>query len=261
MEKLKENNILKAVVIAIIYWIIYQIVGKAINIENEYFHDVIVYAIMLLFLYVVLKIVKKDSILKEKGKGIKYGIQIGKFMFILSLIVLISSLISGFGNEEANFSLSRSFWFILSFIGTGLTEEILCRGINQNIICDQLGRNNRKSVIKGILISSAIFGGLHLFNIFGGVSIKGSIIQAIYSTFIGFYWGAIYARTKNIWSVCFLHALLDCSSLIDIGMFDLGTVTETMSSGSIATMAFSLIYLFLGLYILRNQKSDEFLEN
>lgn len=264
MEKLKENNIIKAIGIAVIYWVIYKIVGNAINStitsDNTYFLQVIIYFIMLLFLYIVLKLVKKTEILKEKGNGIKYGMQVGRFMFVLSIIVLISSLITGIGNEEANFSLSRSFWFILSVIGTGLTEEILCRGINQNIICDQLGRKSRQTIIKGILISSVIFGALHLGNIFAGVSIKGAIVQAIYSIFIGFYFGAIYTRTKNIWSVSLLHALLDCSSLIDAGVFGLSTTTEIMSGGSLPTVLFSLIYLFLGLYILRDKKADEFVE-
>ncbi len=264
MEKLKENNIIKAIGIAVIYWVIYKIVGNAINStitsDNTYFLQVIIYVIMLLFLYIVLKLVKKTEILKEKGNGINYGMQVGRFMFVLSIIVLISSLITGIGKEEANFSLSRSFWFILSVIGTGLTEEILCRGINQNIICDQLGRKSRKTIMKGILISSVIFGALHLGNIFAGVSIKGAIIQAIYSIFIGFYFGTIYARTKNIWSVSLLHALLDCSSLIDAGVFGLSTTTEIMSGGSLPTVLFSLIYLFLGLYILRDKKADEFVE-
>lgn len=101
---------------------------------------------------------------------------------------------------------------------------------------------------------------MHLGNIFAGVSIKGAIVQAIYSIFIGFYFGAIYTRTKNIWSVSLLHALLDCSSLIDAGVFGLSTTTEIMSGGSLPTVLFSLIYLFLGLYILRDKKADEFVE-
>ena len=107
MEKLKENNIIKAIGIAVIYWVIYKIVGNAINStitsDNTYFLQVIIYFIMLLFLYIVLKLVKKTEILKEKGNGIKYGMQVGRFMFVLSIIVLISSLITGIGNEEANF--------------------------------------------------------------------------------------------------------------------------------------------------------------
>lgn len=182
-------------------------------------------------------------------------------MFIFSLIVLVLNFFNGMGNEEANFSLSRTFWFILSYIGTGLTEEILCRGIIQNIICDQLGRKNRKSIIVGILLSSVIFGVMHLGNLFADVSIQGVIVQAIYATFIGFYFGAIYARTKNIYSVSILHALLDTSSLFDAGVFGVGSTVENISDGSIATVLFSLVYLALGLYILRSAKADEFVED
>lgn len=269
MEKIKGNNIIKAIIIAISFWIVYKIAGEIISslfaskitADNAYFFQVLVYVIVLIYLFIILKLVKKDKILKEKGRGINYGIKVGRFMFIFSLIVLVSNFFTGMENEEANFSLSRTFWFILSYIGTGLTEEILCRGIIQNIICDQLGRKNRKSIIVGILLSSVIFGIMHFGNLFADVSLQGVIVQAIYATFIGFYFGAIYARTKNIYSVSILHALLDTSSLFDTGVFGVGSIVKNISDGSIATVLFSLVYLALGLYILRSAKADEFVEN
>ena len=80
MEKIKGNNIIKAIIIAISFWIVYKIAGEVISslfaskitADNVYFLQVLVYVIVLLYLFIILKLVKKDKILKEKGRGINY---------------------------------------------------------------------------------------------------------------------------------------------------------------------------------------------
>lgn len=266
LKESKKKSILLCIGIVIVYLIVYNLLGIiassvfSITKENSPFWDTIIYAIMIIFLCFIMKKTNKTYVLEEKGKGFKNGLRVGKFLVVFESIIAVCSFISNVGGNSLR-PIIQILFFIISVTGTGLTEEFLFRGIVQNILLDTYGRKEKKSIITGIMISSLIFGTMHLINIFSGVSVNGAIIQALSTISIGFYFGAVYVRCKNIWSVAFLHALLDFVGEIQVGIFGINSLIDQVSSNTNPlSVVFSLVFLIIGLWLLRKDKIQECIE-
>ena len=68
-------------------------------------------------------------------------------------------------------------------------------------------KKNRVGVFLAIVISSVIFGLVHLVNLFSGGSAMGVILQTGYSFLIGGMCAVILVKTKNIWYCVLLHGV------------------------------------------------------
>ena len=90
-------------------------------------------------------------------------------------------------------------------------EEIIFRGFIQGYL------SKRAGIWPAIIITSVIFGLIHLPNGATGIALglwnwKLAIMAGLAG--IGFGW--VYARTKSIWNVILLHAILSCAYFLFI---------------------------------------------
>ena len=99
------------------------------------------------------------------------------------------------------------------FIGTGLFEEVLYRGLVLKMLLRKTG-HSKKGVIFACVISSAIFGLLHIVNVFAGAPVLSTISQIIHATATGLFFAAVFLRTKKLWIPILLHGLLNLSAQI-----------------------------------------------
>lgn len=111
--------------------------------------------------------------------------------------------------------------FIIKCLAIGLMEEMLFRGLLQNIIGEKFNDKKYGALIT-VAVTSAIFGGIHLLNLFAGAGAGATFLQVGYSFLIGAMFSAVLIKTKNIWLCVFLHAAFDFGGLI---VTDLGTGT------------------------------------
>jgi membrane protease YdiL (CAAX protease family) len=106
------------------------------------------------------------------------------------------------------------FQGILLLLGIGIREEVLFRGVITNAIARKYG-----STTKGLWITAlstgAIFGAMHLSNVFYGVSFAGALTQAVGCIAGGVLYCAIYLRGGSIWVVALLHSLKDTPALLE----------------------------------------------
>jgi membrane protease YdiL (CAAX protease family) len=126
-------------------------------------------------------------------------------MPILSLITKDAYLV----NSEARYIV----WFALECLSTGLFEEIAFRGV---ILMTFLRKRRATHVqlLWGILLSSAVFGGLHLINLFSGAGVGDTVLQVGYSFLIGAMYAVILFKTANIWLCVLLHAVYNFGGLL-----------------------------------------------
>ena len=91
-------------------------------------------------------------------------------------------------------------------LGVGLFEEMAFRGC---IFTALMSRCKKRTVdvFWAIVLSSAIFGAIHLVNIFAGAGVGAVILQVGYSFLIGGMCSVILIKTANIWYCVFLHAV------------------------------------------------------
>lgn len=121
--------------------------------------------------------------------------------------------------------------FALGCLLIGLFEETAFRGAIFLMLLEKR-RNDTKQIFWTAVWSSAIFGGIHLFNLIGGAGIGATLQQVGYSFLIGGMCSVVLLKTKNIWLCALLHAIFDfCGYLIpllgDGSLWDTPTIIIT----------------------------------
>jgi membrane protease YdiL (CAAX protease family) len=230
----KEMLILVALVLLICFYITYG--GSLINkllpknwIENEQSYVLIIFFRKLLFFVLIPFFVYKASGFSLKDFGLKespvklFSKRSAIIFLLLSIAALLFQFFLGNGSKpirEGQFNgwqLARGLplCFLYLFFDAGLVEEFFFRGLLQSRLSVLL-----KSATGGIIISAIIFGlvhapGLYLrgagsegieeqlpFNFFAAYTIA-------YMSIAGIFIGIVYHKTKNLWLVMAIHAMVD----------------------------------------------------
>ncbi len=96
--------------------------------------------------------------------------------------------------------------YALLCICVGFFEEMAFRGCIFSMLLQRRGKR-QIDVFVSIVLSSVIFGVVHLVNVFGGANIGAVVLQVGYSFLIGGMCSVILVKTKNIWYCVVLHAV------------------------------------------------------
>lgn len=178
------------------------------------------------------------------------------------LIALNNFPISAYLNDRTNIvePTSTVFLFLLTCLATGFAEEIIFRGIGLQFLLQRLPQT-LKGTILAVLLSSLVFGLMHLFNIFGGSGVGNTLLQVGYSFLMGAMWAVLYLKTKNIWLVMILHGLYNFFGQV---LFELGSVINRYDTVTIAITVI-LAVLVMGYTIklvveIPQKEVDDFIE-
>ncbi|MGL5675810.1 MAG: lysostaphin resistance A-like protein [Cellulosilyticaceae bacterium] len=192
---------------------------------------------------------------KGFGKGLVYGIP----------FIIIGILAAVIGNMGINFSqlqpisLAGMTLFTVNMIFVGVNEELSMRSLILNNLIHKYGES-RKSIYKAILISSIIFGAIHLVNIFF-MSPVTVLVQTINAASAGVLFAAIYICSKNIWAGIVIHALVDWLALF-IGQCFVGgesvlSVSMTIPQGIMMIILGSLPPLVIAIIMINKKIAKE----
>ena len=207
----------------------------------EIFYALLVLIVMLLF--------KNSYVFTNKQEKFKKSISYGLPMILVSIIFLVSSIFSLDG-----FSIPNFINVLIFCIFIGIAEEFLCRGWIQNEFIERYSKD-KKSVILSIILSSLVFGLMHITNV-TTQSLFETILQIINATAMGVFLGSIYYKTKNIWSVIFLHSFYDFSIFLgEMNLVkDCTYATPTMGIvivNSLSIIVTSLFWIFSAIYVIK----------
>lgn len=117
------------------------------------------------------------------------------------------------GQERVTGDAGHILLLALECLCVGLFEEMTFRGVIFLGILEKR-RNSTRGIFISILLSSAIFGGIHAINFIYGSA--GAVIQQIgYSFLIGAMCSVVLLKTANIWLCVLLHATYNfCGALV-----------------------------------------------
>ena len=162
---------------------------------------------LVLFLLIIplIFIFKNKYVFIEKKVNFFKSLIMAWPMLILAIIIFVGQACNINFSEICFYELLALLIFCILI---GLAEEFLCRGWLQNEFIEKFGYTSKK-VIYCIFISSILFGLMHVANMFAGQSVVDTFFQVINAVIGGLFFGIIYFRTKNIWSVVFIHAFWD----------------------------------------------------
>lgn len=207
----------------------------------------------IIIVFIILICTHKQNILKGTILSFLRGISAGGFLCGLIAVHLIAFFIYDFSGEKV-LPISNIMIFVFSMLVTGFAEEIIFRGIIYNTISECFDIHSKKNIYISLCLSSIIFGMMHISNIFSGVSIIGSIVQAVCAFGVGLYFNAIYIRCNNIWSVIILHGLNDIAASLNAGVLGESDMVSDISAYHPVKLIIVLLYIALSVYILRDSK-------
>lgn len=168
-------------------------------------------AFMLYFLYQQMyagaeqKPVKRNS----KEKGSLYIAAAGGIFAVLSLISL---------SEQSfqNLNMAVCGYLFLNCFLTGVFEEIIFRGLIQNLFLRYFAYG-KKRISTGIVYASMIFAAVHLFNLMEHPEfILGTFTQVIYTFCLGMLLGTSYFIRGSLYRVIFLHGIFNFLGQISV---------------------------------------------
>ena len=147
--------------------------------------------------------------------------------------------------------------FALECISVGFFEEVIFRGLILVLLIQKFSKTKQELFI-AIVLSSSIFGLMHLWNLMMGASFYDTFLQVGYSFLMGMMWAIVFLKTKNIWFVVFLHAAYNFFGRV---VTTLGTVNNQFDTATIVLtvvlsviVACSMFYVFLQLNVKEVQE-------
>ncbi len=255
--------------------------------------NIFIYFFVVLFYYLVFELMTNNflSSLVSVIRYSKYGLFIVSEVCWLSLVLLAIFLFNDgkiFGEKNDGFFKTLFICFPLTISGVfytltsldslfnstllnvvgiaiysftiGLTEELLVRGWILNRFFKKYDRK-RKEIYLSILFSSLIFGGMHISNIWvGGQTVSETLIQVLFATAAGVFFGTAYFRTRNIIALAFVHGFYDFSLLIsDVNLLRDCTTFPNFNITKyqlFINLINSLILVLASLVIMRKSKTN-----
>ncbi|MBR5445150.1 MAG: CPBP family intramembrane metalloprotease [Clostridia bacterium] len=190
------------------------------------------------------------------SKGFGSTLKAGMAVFVWYLFTLVVNILNAVLVTHAEWQTFPVILVgVLAMIGIGVREEVIFRGIIGNSLALKHG-TDKKGLWFAVLVSSALFGIVHITNIFNGVEVLGLIAQIIGAFAAGLLYTAIYLRGGNIWFLVLIHALTDAAGLF-VSTFTVTTVSEVDQVSNlniVGALILVCVDICLSLFLLRKSK-------
>ena len=213
-----------------------------------------------IYLFILMKLWNLESIISFQPKSFFRGLIIGLSMILFCTFGGIVGL-EDVGDTPFTSISHIYYWIIVYIISAGFVEEVMTRGFIINLVIEKFPFTRKRNVIIACTISAVLFGLTHIMNMAStGEFPLGQILQ---TTGMGLIFGAIYVRTRCIWSNIAVHAYWD----IMIGLSSILFAIEktTASKTLIEDLTFSgpvlLVYILIFIFLMREKKKNEYLVN
>lgn len=147
-------------------------------------------------------------------------------------------------------SIKVILFVFLSTAFVGLSEETMFRGIMFQAL------RSRFALWPAIILTSVLFGSVHILNAFTTGEVLNSFLQAFTATLSGFAFIALLVRTGSIWPSIVYHALWD------FGTFSMSATQHGSGGGDVPGILALLLPVILvlpdflyGVYLMRNVRN------
>ena len=261
----KKLNIIVYFLIVLFYYLIFELITNnflssfvSVIRYSKYGLYIISEVCWLTFVLIAIFLFKDAKIFSDKKEGFFKTLMVCFPLTLIAIVYTISNRKYLHGTPIIDL-----IGVIIYALTIGLTEELLVRGWILNQFFKKYS-SKRKEIYLSIIFSALIFGGMHITNIWtSGQTIPQTLIQILFATAAGIFFGAAYYRTRNILGVAFVHGFYDLSILIsDINKFRDCTnnyVASITKYQFFIALGNSLILILAALIIMRKSKTNPLL--
>lgn len=147
---------------------------------------------------------------------------------------------------------SQILFVVINTLMVGLSEEFMFRGVLFRAL------RSRLYLWPAILLTSVLFGGVHVFNVFITGQLIDATAQALSAMMSGFIFVALLLRTGSLWVPIVYHGLFDMSIFLatsGAGEAAAGAEASTLVR-FLAPMALDIPNLLCALFLLRKVRNE-----
>ena len=187
----------------------------------------------------------------------------GFLIIIPFLLVVVNNFpIIPLINGEAKFNLNNDFikWlcYLLAVLGGVLLEEITFRGLVLPTLYKYF-KNKKNREFLTIFVQAALFGIVHLVNLFAGSGIVPVITQIGYSFLIGAMCGIAFIKSGSFYTAVGLHFIFNIGGLL----YDFNMITGTIwtTTTILLTAILAVIVTIYAFYLVFVNKKSNFEQN
>ncbi len=176
-----------------------------------------------------------------------------KYLNLIPIYLVVLGMLSVVSKDFTQTSFINVFLLLFACLTVGFAEEFLFRGVLQSFFLKSYV-NRKKGVFIGVCIPALVFGMFHLVNLINNDNTMVVLIQAVFATFIGFFFGALVLKTNKIIPVAITHGLINFSFSI---AFLPGLAVTEQTGFSIAPIIVTLPLFITGLLIINRIKKED----
>ena len=183
--------------------------------------------------------------LKKKNLMSYYGIKSLKELDYKNLLFCAPMIVVASVNLRYGINIDHSWeqviFITLKMLGVGFAEEILFRSFLMKAIMN-------KSTTAAVIVSSTVFGMIHIFNLLYGADTTATLAQVVFATALGLMFSMFFFKTNNIVPCVICHSFINMTSIFLPN--DLSN--EQLYTGWIIIIIPSVFYAF---YLYKTEKA------
>jgi membrane protease YdiL (CAAX protease family) len=180
-------------------------------------------------------------------KEIGFTLQLNWREWLSYLPLLILPALSALVSDFQVTSPAQITFFALFAFAIGFAEEVIVRGIFLRIFLP-------KGRLYAVLMSSLIFGLMHLGNLLIGADLGSTLTQVVYATLIGIAFAGVLSYGRSIWPLIVIHALVDFFPMLS------GPVADNSQMDILSVLiliAVQIPFAIYGYWMLRRRMKAE----
>lgn len=216
----------------------------------RFFASAVCIALMWRFSYTHLLFPKKLKAMRFLTVLPFFAIAVNNFPFL--------SVLMGEASLDGASAVGYATYALICF-SVGLFEELAFRGCAFMIALEQTKKISRAPlcVLAASVISSAVFGLVHLTNLFAGASVGFVLLQVCYSFLIGGMCSIMLVKTQNVWYCVLCHAIYNFAGGVvpELGRGTLWTVPTVILTAVVAVAV--TVYTFVVLFRISAQEIEK----
>lgn len=257
---MKNIKTISPVIFAIITLVAFGIIGllpidsilikmSLSDFQSEYIGLTLKMTCILIISYRIIKILKIEHII---GLSSKYGWKF-KYLNIIPVYLIILGVLSIISKDLTQIHIENLLLLLFACLTVGFAEEFLFRGVLQSLFLKKY-LDHKNGVLISILSPAIVFGLFHLINLINNDDVFAVLIQVVFATFIGFFFGVLVLKTNKIIPVALTHGLINF--FFSIAFLPSIKVTEE-TGASIAPILIFLPLFIIGLVVLKKIKKED----
>ncbi|MEQ8302028.1 MAG: CPBP family intramembrane glutamic endopeptidase [Cyclobacteriaceae bacterium] len=131
-----------------------------------------------------------------------------KYLNVVPVYLFIVGIATIASKDLLQIQAANLLVLLLGCLAVGFAEEFLFRGILQSLFLKKF-ITRKGGLLIGIFIPALLFGLFHFVNFIKSGEIAPVLIQVIFASFIGFFFGVLVIKTNKLIPLAFTHGLIN----------------------------------------------------